>query len=674
MNYLQFLIEEKDKLKGSITEILFGRIKGKVIVDREQKLMIIKGINYNKFLHRIRNMLETNKINKLFDKKYTKFSELMWRKKVISSNERKISQLEVPLFFSLEMYNLFMELSDFYNLKFYKAVAKKIYDQTWISNYDKKDMMNLETTKSEYLSKLKFEAKDYQKEFILNYKKLKYIYDLEGYILSFDQGLGKTFTSVALAEVLSKDKIIIVCPNSLKENWAYEIKSYYSKYNNEKVWKDEIFILGSSKFNNFSNKTKYVIVNQESIPKIYNIVRKFNNPMIIVDESHNFRNMNGKRTKELLELKKITNCKDNLLMSGTPIKATPNEIIPALLMIDPYFTMELAEIYNRTFNIDKPGVSAIVKARLDRDIYRKTKQEVLKLPNKYIEIVRLKITNPEPYIYSNLQNQINIRYHEIYDELIVDNKELSEEFRRIVIKYSSASPKETKRYLKFIIDTTNTGKNVNIHDYDRYVFDNFLKNNVYPNIKNPEELKYAKEIKSKYINMIEIAIGRALGEILPPARNNCYKEIFKCNKYYFIDMINKNLKKTIIFTPFVEVCEYVYNELKKEKIGCVKIDGKTNERMDLIQQFKFDDTIDVLIATTQTLSTGVTLTEATQMFFLGTPWRSADYNQATDRIYRIGQTQDVYIYNILLDSEQKNITDRIQQSVDWSEEMFNSII
>ena len=198
----------------------------------------------------------------------------MWRKKRISSNERKISQLEVPLFFSLEMYNLFMELGDFYNLKFYKTVAKKIYDQTWISNYDKKDMMNLETTKSEYLSKLKFEAKDYQKEFILNYKKLKYIYDLEGYILSFDQGLGKTFTSVALAEVLCKDKIIIVCPNSLKENWAYEIKSYYSKYDNEKVWKDEIFILGSSKFSNLSNKTKYVIVNQESIPKIYNIVKK----------------------------------------------------------------------------------------------------------------------------------------------------------------------------------------------------------------------------------------------------------------------------------------------------------------------------------------------------------------------------------------------------------------
>ena len=36
------------------------------------------------------------------------------------------------------------------------------------------------------------------------------MYDLEGYILSFEQGLGKTFTAVALAECLNKDKIFVL--------------------------------------------------------------------------------------------------------------------------------------------------------------------------------------------------------------------------------------------------------------------------------------------------------------------------------------------------------------------------------------------------------------------------------------------------------------------------------
>ena len=97
--------------------------------------------------------------------------------------------------------------------------------------------------------------------------------------------------------------------------------------------------------------------------------------------------------------------------------------------------------------------------------------------------------------------------------------------------------------------------------------------------------------------------------------------------------------------------------------------------MDLIQSFKNDDEIEVLIATSQTLSTGVTLTEANQMFFFGTPWRSADYNQCCDRIYRIGQNTDVDIYNILLDTGDKlNLSTRMNDILNWSDDMFTNMV
>jgi SNF2 family DNA or RNA helicase len=116
--------------------------------------------------------------------------------------------------------------------------------------------------------------------------------------------------------------------------------------------------------------------------------------------------------------------------------------------------------------------------------------------------------------------------------------------------------------------------------------------------------------------------------------------------------------------------------LQSNNIGCVKIVGETKDRMDMIQKFKNEDVIDVLLATTQTLSTGVTLTEASQMLFFGVPYRSADYNQACDRIHRIGQTQDLYIYTVLLNSEgnEKNITERINDIMRWSGDMFDSLI
>ena len=37
-------------------------------------------------------------------------------------------------------------------------------------------------------------------------------------------------------------------------------------------------------------------------------------------------------------------------MSGTPIKATANEIVPSLRMIDPHFTPKLAALYDKTFS------------------------------------------------------------------------------------------------------------------------------------------------------------------------------------------------------------------------------------------------------------------------------------------------------------------------------------
>ena len=90
--------------------------------------------------------------------------------------------------------------------------------------------------------------------------------------------------------------------NSLKENWSYEIKAYFEKYDDDEVWKDEVYVIGNSDYRHTKN-TKYYIINQESISKMYEYTSKRSKNAIIVDESHNFRNMNAKRVKDLLILK-----------------------------------------------------------------------------------------------------------------------------------------------------------------------------------------------------------------------------------------------------------------------------------------------------------------------------------------------------------------------------------
>lgn len=669
LNNYAYILEKVDSSTGTLEKI-GGYLREKILLDYENKKFIIKGINFDKFLLRLKEMYKFNGIMKLFEKRYTIWSQILFEKEKIPRSKMKIKQLEVPLFFALEIYNVFMDLADFYNLPYYEKCAINIWNKTWISNFEKRNMES--KISLDRLSLFNYTLKDYQLEFIKQYDVLKYRYDLEGYILSFEQGLGKTFTAIALAECLNKDQIIIVCPNSLKENWAYEIRSYYKKYNNnEKSWINDLYVNGIPKYN--SKNPKFIITNQESIDKIFSIVNKNKDSMIIVDESHNFRNDRSNRSGQLLKLKDIVGCKDNLLMSGTPIKATPDEIIPALRMIDPYFTEEIAKLYRSAFSNSNTEVYRIVKDRFGRIIYRKRKSDVLQLPEKYILEERWKVKDEKPYLLSTINEVINQEFEIIYAEKMEKLEGFRKEFEYMVRKYSSASRKETEDYINFVY-MRSANNDYHVHEHREDIYNSFLKEYVYPNIYNSNDVKRLKYIVSQYIFVIESARGTAIGKVLPPARTKCYIDIIDYNIDTIINMIESNTKKVVIFTPFLEVANYMHKTLKKYDIGSVLIVGATPNRMDVIQQFKEDDNIDVLVATVQTLSTGVTLTEASKMIFFGTPYRSADFEQACDRIHRIGQTVDVYIYKILLESEGKNITDRIDEIMQWSSDMSGSII
>jgi SNF2 family DNA or RNA helicase len=52
-------------------------------------------------------------------------------------------------------------------------------------------------------------------------------------------------------------------------------------------------------------------------------------------------------------------------------------------------------------------------------------------------------------------------------------------------------------------------------------------------------------------------------------------------------------------------------------------------------------------ATWQKMGTGHTLTAANYCIFVDTPWTDADFQQAADRIYRIGQNKKVTIITLI---------------------------
>ena len=641
----------------------------------DDNYLILKGMNFPNLYKRIQNLYSEKAFQHILTKEYTKKSIKKFEAKKIRKAQMKIKDLKFPLFFALEIAILFDDLFSYYGVGYYKKLSIDIKHKTWVKDVYNNKFKQIPVNMSPVNDEIVYKLKPYQEEFLQLYPTVKAKYNLDGYLLSFDQGLGKTLTSIALSVMLRKERVVIVCPNSLKENWSYEIKEYFYKYkDDEKTWKNEVYVVGNPKYKFNENTTRFVIVNMENIKSAFPYIGKSTeNNMIIIDEMHNFRNVDSKRTSELIELKKQMECKDVIPMSGTPIKAAPNEIVPTLMCIDPMFTEECARIYNKAFAVNSDTVKNVVKARFGMIMHRKMKSDVLTLPNKNLLDLKVTCSNSDLYLQGNVQKEIATRFKQLYDEQIKTQGDYKIKYFDYVKKYMNCDQNKLNEYMDILTQLEKYDVD-SIHELDMELYKNFDKLYVIPNILDSNTLKDFKLCATKYLRLRESCMGKAIGEILPARRKSMFIQMYKDNRDLIINMIHDAKKKTVIFSPLLEVVKFISDDLKENGIDNVKIIGETKNRIDEINRFKNSDSIDVLIATDKTLSTGVTITEANQMFFFGTPWRSADFNQCCDRIYRIGQNVDVFIYNVLLDTKANNLSTKMNTILNWSGDMFNSFV
>lgn len=113
------------------------------------------------------------------------------------------------------------------------------------------------------------------------------------------------------------------------------------------------------------------------------------------------------------------------------------------------------------------------------------------------------------------------------------------------------------------------------------------------------------------------------------------------------DIINQN-EKVVIFSSFKETCYQLGELLKEYNPYVITGDTNDNDTNKFIVDFQNNkNSSKIIIATQQKLGTGVTLNSARYMIFVDCPWTNSDYSQATDRIYRIGTTKPVFIYNLI---------------------------
>lgn len=115
--------------------------------------------------------------------------------------------------------------------------------------------------------------------------------------------------------------------------------------------------------------------------------------------------------------------------------------------------------------------------------------------------------------------------------------------------------------------------------------------------------------------------------------------------------------KILLFSQFTSMLDIIAQNLREREIRFYTLTGKTKpkERLKLVNSFNADDT-KVFLISLKAGGTGLNLTGADIVIHYDPWWNVSAENQASDRVYRIGQKRNVQIYKLIAE---KTIEERI---------------
>ena len=104
-------------------------------------------------------------------------------------------------------------------------------------------------------------------------------------------------------------------------------------------------------------------------------------------------------------------------------------------------------------------------------------------------------------------------------------------------------------------------------------------------------------------------------------------------------------RKVIVFSEWTTMLDLIERQLKKRKLGFVRLDGSVpqKKRQALVSQFQTDEKVRLFL-TTNAGSTGLNLQAANTVINVDLPWNPAVLEQRIARAHRMGQTQPVSVF------------------------------
>lgn len=629
------------------------KLLGAVSVEERNGMVFVEGIDADVMARDIKSIWGTNKLNaNMFV--------------TLDSNSFSIPSFFLPdILYTLEQLTKSRTLK--MSIRSLSKIKTLLLENTWLKNTLQEPVSQLDY---DALNDFYYPPLSTQVDFFKAYDKGVQQYGLRGMLLAAAAGSGKSLASLFLAQLVGAEKVIIICPkNALNRVWEDTIASAYKK-------KQSYWISNSGK--PYTGKEKFIIVNYDSMSQATSIATSFTTEkvMVILDESHNFNSLTSQRTNVFIEICRDTNASDVVLLSGTPIKALATEAIPLFRCIDPLFTEDVEKRFKRIYGGNNERAVEILKNRMGLVSFKVEKKELNLLPLIFQDI-KVTLPNAKDYLLTTIKDVMRKfieERHEYYRERKSADEKVFEQCLNLykASLHSHAQKQQYEYYQKCLAIVIRSKGDWAAKDEMLYC-NKFENSNIIPML--PKELKVAfKDVKS-IIKYVHLKIqGECLGRIVGGLRTKCHVDMVK--HIEFKAVCDSTVKKTIVFTTFVDVIRECEKVLPTLGLKPLFVYGKTNTNLNsIVSAFEKDEDANPLVATYASLSTAVPLIMADAMILIDSPFRDYILTQAVSRIHRLGATTQCYAYKVVLDTgDEPNISSRSVDILAWSQSQIEQIL
>jgi SWI/SNF-related matrix-associated actin-dependent regulator 1 of chromatin subfamily A len=304
------------------------------------------------------------------------------------------------------------------------------------------------------------------------------------FILADDMGLGKTTSTIIAALETGANKILIICPASLKINWQREIENYTDR---------SVYISEGKKF---STESDFVIVNYDILKNFHDsdpkkrdssLLLQSNFDLVILDEAHMISNAQAQRTKIINSF--VKEIKRVWLLTGTPMTSRPMNYYNLLNIIESpvaqnwmAYAIRYCQGYQfmagkrKVWNVQGASNLEELRDRTSKQTLRRLKEDVLDLPDKIISPIYLRLSSKD---YEEMMGE----YYDWYENKSDESSSLTVQFSKLMKVRKIIANEKVKHTIEFVENIIEQGKKViiftNFTDTLQMIHNHFGKQSVY---------------------------------------------------------------------------------------------------------------------------------------------------------------------------------------------------